>query len=120
MSDNSAVVQILIIFLVLIVVGGNLGLSIHGEIGVPEAGPIEEREGVVGIDIPFYEGETYIGVDEEGTGFWSWLGRGISFFVMMIFFQVPDMPIWISTIFMAMSLFLLWVAVKWARGTGGT
>lgn len=120
MNDNSIVVQILIIFLILIVVGGNLGLNYEGTIGMPEPVEMSERPDVVGIDIPFYEGETYVAIDEGDTGFLSWLWRGISFFVMMITFQVPNLPVWISTIFIAMSLMILFVVIKWARGTGGT
>lgn len=125
MHDNSVIVQILIIFMVLIVVGGNLGLTLQGEIGMPDYTdvPPQDRPGAIVIDIPFVDEEEeplYVSPSlRDENSFLSWLWRGLAFFVMMILFQVPGMPAWISAIFMAMTLMMLFIAMKWARGTSG-
>lgn len=94
MRDNSLLTLILIIFLLIVVFGGQLGVSISGKIEQPNVS--SEAPGILKV------------ID------WAW--TGVSFFFAMIAFQVPDMPFWLSSIFLIMTILLIWILAKWVRG----
>jgi hypothetical protein len=77
--------------------GGQLGVSISGGIEKPEIDSAEP--GILSV--------------------LSWCWDGISFFFAMIFFQVEGMPEWISMTFLVVSIMIIFVFLKWVRGTSG-
>lgn len=98
MRDNSFITQSIIIFLLVIIFGGNLGIQINGTINAPTVS--SQAPGLLGVI--------------------SWCWDGISFFFAMMAFQVPNMPQFISMIFLVVFLLMLWILLKWVRGTQGT
>lgn len=95
MNDNSILARIIVIILVITIVGGNVGLSVSGTLEKPEVS--EDQPGI--------------------TSFFSWCWSGMSFFFAMMLFSVPDMPEWISAIFLVGFLLVLWILLKWVRGS---
>lgn len=94
MSDNGIIVFTLIVMVLLIVVGGHLGLQTSGGIEKPD-----------------------LDSDQPGLNVFSWLWTGISFFFAMIAFQVPGLPVWLSSFFLIITLLLIWIILKWVRGS---
>lgn len=95
MNDNDVLFTSIIIILVLIVVGGNLGLSLSGEIEKPDLD--NKPPGLLGV------------LD------WCW--NGVAFFFGMLAFSVPGVPAWLSAIFLLMTLGIVWILLKWVRGS---
>jgi len=98
MNDNGIVIRILLIMLCVMIFGGQLGITVSGEIVQPSVG--EDAPGLLGII--------------------SWCWDGMVFFFSMIAFSVPGMPVWISAGFLIATLLILFIVLKWVRGTGGT
>lgn len=98
MKDNTIITISLIIISLIVIFGGNLGISVSGGVEKPEISNSEP--GLLSI--------------------FSWAWTGIKFFFAMIAFQVPGMPVWISSIFDIMIILCIWILLKWVRGTEGT
>ena len=72
---------------------------------------------------PGYLGNTAIVANTSAPGLLgvlSWLWNGVAWYFMMMFFQVPNMPIFIGAVFWVISAVYALVFFKLVRGTGGT
>lgn len=96
MRDNSLLVICLVIIACIMVFGGNLGLSYSGTIDKPESNT--EQPGLLNL--------------------FDWIWTGVGFYFQIISFSVPDMPYWVSLIFLIITLIPLVLLLKFVRGTG--
>lgn len=99
MSDNSNILLALIVVLCLMILGGNVGLTVYGELN--------------DITLP----STQPGL----TGIISWCWNGIQFFLSIMLFQIPGMPPWLTLVFWVILVVLpLITIINWVRGKSGT
>jgi hypothetical protein len=96
MRDNSIIIFALIIIILATVLGGPLGLGFHGTMDKPK------------VDSGHSPGLFEV---------ISWCWNGLSFLFGMIVFQVDGIPTWLAMIYDVIALLLLWVILKWVRGT---
>ena len=96
MRDNDIIILVLIIMALVSVFFGSLGLGFNGI-----------------IEKPAIETGHSPGITEIISFGWN----GIGFIFGMMLFQVDNVPAWQNMVFIIMSLCLLWVFLKWLRGS---
>lgn len=96
MRDNSIVIFALLVIIVATVLGGPLGLGFHGKMEKPK---LDTGHSPGLLDII------------------SWCWNGLGFLFGMMFMQVDGIPAWLSMIYDMIVLLLLFVVLKWVRGT---
>lgn len=88
-SKLAVLTMLLVIIFTVSIFGGHFGYTVDG---VPQGGEVNESPGILGA--------------------LSWGWNGLSFLFSMTTFQVDDMPVVISTIFLLMSLVSIVVLVS--------
>lgn len=102
MKDNDIVILAALIVLLIMTLGGQLGIQFTG--GGDLAGAMQ-----------------FSGDQPDTLNFFSWCWQGISFFFLIISFQVQDCPALISIIYIILVILMPgFVLVKWVRGGGNT
>ena len=96
MQDNSIIIFALIIVILATVLGGPLGLGFNGKMDKPKL-ETGKSPGILEII--------------------SWCWNGLGFLFGLVLMQVEGIPVWISMIYDIIILLLLWVILKWVRGT---
>jgi len=96
MRDNDIIIITLIIMAIASIFFGQLGLGFHGSIEKPA---LDDGEAPGLLEII------------------SWAWNGLGFLFGMILFQVDNVPPWQNLIFIIMALLIIWILLKWVRGS---
>lgn len=94
MRDNSIVLICAIVILCVIIFGGHLGIGYSGSLEKPTASS-----------------------DEPGLlSLFSWIWTGITFYFQIMTFQIPNMPVLVTAIFILIPIMMLFILIKVVRG----
>jgi hypothetical protein len=97
-------IGLLIIMVVVGLFGGHFGYTVHG---VPQGGQVYEEPDIGG----------WLSWVEPILGIVSWVWDGITFMWDMVTFQIDGMPVFISSVFLIMSLLSVFLILSLIRGT---